>query len=209
MSKPGVLIVEDEATVRTVVVEGLKREGYDFLHAVNGEEGLAMARDHLPTVIILDLRMPVIDGLEFLARVSLKPSDPYSVIVLTGHGDDSAVKVCYDAGVINFLRKPFNLHELRGAVRNAMALKQLTNELGHLVGARNAELERRGQEMAAFSQSVEQKLARAGAQIDRVHELSREISALAEWARSQQIPDLEAIVTLIANISLHRVWDEY
>lgn len=209
MSKPSVLIIDDEHTMRSVVVEGLKREGYDFLHAVNGEEGLALVRDHLPTVIILDLRMPVMDGLEFLARVSLKPSDPYSVIVLTGHGDDSAVKVCYDAGVINFLTKPFNLYELRGAVRNAMALKQLTNELGHLVGARNAELERRGQEMAALSQSVEQKLARAGAQIDRFHELSREISALAERARSQEIPDLEAIVTLIANISLHRVWDEY
>ena len=209
MSRPSVLIIDDEPTVRSVVVEGLKREGYEFLHATNGEEGLALARDHLPTVIILDLRMPVMDGLEFLARVSLNPSDPYSVIVLTGHGDDSAVKGCYDAGVINFLRKPFELHEIRGAVKSAIALKQLTNELGHRVGAKNAELERRRQEMVALSQSVEQRLARSRAQIQRFHELSREIGALAETARSQQIPDIEAAVNLIADISLHRVWDEY
>jgi len=208
MSKPRVLIIDDEHKVRDVVVESLKREGYDFLHAENGEEGLTLARNHLPTVIILDLRMPVMDGLEFLARVSLEPSDPYSVIVLTGHGDDSAVKSCYDAGVINFLRKPFQLHEIRGAVRNAIALKQFTNELRHRVGARNAELERREEEMVALSQSMEQKLAHAGGQIHRFHELLREIGALVEIARSHQIPDLEAIMTLIADISLHRVLDE-
>ena len=188
--------------------ESLKREGYDFLHAENGEEGLTLARNHLPTVIILDLRMPVMDGLEFLARVSLEPSDPYSVIVLTGHGDDSAVKGCYDAGVINFLRKPFELHEIRGAVRNAIALKQFTNELRHLVGARNAELERCEEEIVALSQSMERKLADAGEQIHRFHELSREIGALAEMARSHQIPDLEAVMTLITDISLHRVSEE-
>ena len=190
MPKPSVLIIDDEPTVRSVVVEGLKREGYDFFHAENGEEGLTLARDHVPTVIILDLRMPVMDGLEFLAKVSLKPSDPYSVIVLTGHGDEDAVKGCYDAGVINLLRKPFKLHEIRGAVRNAIALKLLTNQLGHLVRARDAELESRGLEIVALSQSLEQRLARADAQIHRFHELSREISALAETARSNQIPPL-------------------
>lgn len=208
MSKPRVLIIDDEPKVREVVVESLKREGYDFLHAENGEEGLTLARNHLPTVIILDLRMPVMDGLEFLARVSLEPSDPYSVIVLSGHGDDSAVKGCYDAGVINFLRKPFKLHEMRGAVRNAVALKQFTNDLRHRVRARDAELERREEEMVAMCQSMEQKLDHAGAQIHRFHELSRQIGALVEMARSRQIPDLEAIMTLIADISLHRVLDE-
>ncbi len=206
MTDPSVLIIDDESAVREVVVEGLKREGYDFLHAENGEEGLALAQQHLPTVIILDLRMPVMDGLEFLAKVSLKPSDPYSVIVLTGHGNENAVKECYDLGVINFLRKPFKLHEIRGAVRNAMALKQLTNHLDNLVRERNAELEKCGREIIRSNLELEQKLAQAEAQIHRFHELSREINALAEQARSEQISDLEAFMTLIGDIALYRIW---
>ncbi len=205
MSNPSVLIIDDEPSVREVVAEGLKRERYEFLHAENGEEGLALAQQHLPTVIILDLRMPVMDGLEFLAEVSLKPSDPYSVIVLTGHADDNAVKECYDAGVSNFLRKPFRLDEIRGAVKNAMALKQLTNHLDNLVREGNAELERCEREIIALNQSLEQKLAQAEAQIHRFHELSGEINTLAEKARSEQISDLEAIMTLIGDIALYRI----
>ncbi len=208
MTDPSVLIIDDESAVREVVVEGLKREGYDFLHAQNGKEGLILAQQHLPTVIILDLRMPVMDGLEFLATVSLKPSDPYSVIVLTGHGDDTAVKECYDAGVSNFLRKPFKLDEIRGAVKNAMAVKQLTNHLDNLVTERNAELETCGREIIRSNLEWEQKLAQAEAQIHRFHELSREINTLAENARSEQISDLEAIMTLIGDISLYRIWVE-
>ena len=208
MTNPIVLIIDDEPAVREVVAEGLKREGYDFLHAENGKEGLALAQQHLPTVIILDLRMPVMDGLEFLAKVSLKPSDLHSVIVLTGHGNDNAVKECYDAGVSNFLRKPFKLHEIRGAVKNAMALKQFTNHLDNLVGETSAELEKCGREIIRLNSEWEQKLAQAEGQIHRFHELSREINALAEQARSEQISDLEAIITLIGSISLYRIWDE-
>ena len=208
MSNPSVLIIDDEPAVREVVVEGLKREGYDFLHAENGKEGLTLAQQHLPTAIILDLRMPVMDGLEFLAKVSLKPSDPCSVIVLTGHGDDAAVKECYDAGVSNFLRKPFKLDEIRGAVKNVMALKQLTNHLDNLVRERNAELETCGREIIRSNLEWEQRLAQADARIQRFNELSLEINALAERARSDHISDLEAIMTLIEDRSLYRVWDE-
>ena len=145
------------------------------------------------------------DGLEFLAKVSLKPSDPYSVIILTGHGDDAAVKECYDAGVSNFLRKPFKLDEIRGAVKNAMAVKQLTSHLDNLVRERNAELEECGREIIRSNLEWKQQLAQAEAQIHRFHELSLEINALAEKARSEQISDLEAIMTMIGDISLYRI----
>ncbi len=129
MPKPSVLVVDDDQAVRDAVAEDLKRENYDLLFAENGLEGLRMVRDAPPTVIILDLRMPVMGGLDFLDQIQLKPSDPYSVIVLTAYGDDDSLKACYDGGASTFLKKPFNLYEIRGAVKNAVTVKQLTNPL--------------------------------------------------------------------------------
>ena len=109
MTQPSVLVIDDDAAVREAVAEDLRREGYDLHFAANGMEGLKRLQEIDPTVIILDLRMPVMDGQEFLSQLHLKPSDPYSVVVLTAHGDADAVELCYDAGVSTFLKKPFNL----------------------------------------------------------------------------------------------------
>ena len=108
MANPSVLIIDDDAAVREAVAEDLMREGYQLHFANNGREGLERVQDVSPTVIILDLRMPVMDGHEFLSRLDIKPSDPYSVVVLTAYGDADSVKSAYDAGVSTFLKKPFN-----------------------------------------------------------------------------------------------------
>jgi len=129
MAKPSVLIIDDEPMVRKGVEEALQREGYDFLQAENGEEGLLLVHKLHPTVIILDLKMPGMDGLKFLADLKLSPSDLYSFIVLTGHGGVDGRKECYNAGINIFLRKPFDMYELRGAVRNAITLRHLANGL--------------------------------------------------------------------------------
>ena len=123
MSNNRILVIDDEAGVRVTVERALKREDYEVFLAENGTEGISLVSAVLPTVIILDLRMPVMDGLAFLAKIGLKPDDPYTVIVLTGHGNDEDMKACYDMGVSHFLRKPFNFYELRGALKNVIALK--------------------------------------------------------------------------------------
>ena len=114
MPNPSVPVIDDEPAVRAAVAEDLRREPYELVFAENGKEGLAMVEDSTPIVIILDLGMPVMDGLEFLERIALQPTDPYSVIVLTGHGSAKDIKLCYEAGVSIFLKKPFNLFEVRG-----------------------------------------------------------------------------------------------
>ena len=124
MTQPRVLVIDDDAAVREAVAEDLKRESYDLHFATNGVEGLQRLQEIDPTVIILDLRMPVMDGQEFLTQLRLKPSDPYSVVVLTAYGDADAVKSCYDAGVSTFLKKPFNFFEIRNVVKNAVAIKK-------------------------------------------------------------------------------------
>lgn len=124
MSAPSVLVVDDDPAVREVVAEGLQTEGYDILFAENGAEALVLVREAHPSVIILDLGMPVMGGLEFLSEIKLKPSDPIAVVVLTASGDAESAGASFDAGVSAFVKKPFTLNELRGAVKNAIAAKE-------------------------------------------------------------------------------------
>ena len=79
MSEPTVLIIDDDPAVQSAIAEDLRREGYDLQFAENGQHGLRLAQEIAPTVIILDLRMPIMDGFEFLTAIDLKPADPYSV----------------------------------------------------------------------------------------------------------------------------------
>ncbi|MCH7711988.1 MAG: response regulator [Chloroflexi bacterium] len=184
MSTPSVLVIDDEDAVREAVAEDLKREGYDLVFAGNGQDGLSRIQERTPTVIILDLRMPVMDGLEFLSKIRLKPTDPYSVIVLTGHGNADAVKECYEAGVTVFLKKPFNLYEVRGVVRNAIAMKQLTNHLDDLVKNQTTQLEQRVREVTALNRFFQQQLTQ---QVQVVSEYREVFSDLQRLARQVEI----------------------
>ncbi len=159
MSQATVLVIDDEEAIREAVAEDLKREGYRLVFAENGSQGLERLAESAPTVIILDLRMPVMDGFEFLKAIDHRPESPFLVVVLTGHGDADAIKTCYDSGVSNFIKKPFNLYEIRGVVKNAVAVKQLTNQLDELVKERTRELEQRVREVTALNQMFQDQIA--------------------------------------------------
>ena len=203
MSRPSILVVDDDQAVRDAVAEDLKRENYDLLFAENGLEGLRMVRDAPPTVIILDLRMPVMSGLDFLEQIQLKPSDPYSVIVLTAYGDDDSLKSCYDGGASTFLKKPFNLYEIRGVVKNAVAVKQLTNQLDELVTERTSDLEQRMREVAALNRMFQHQISQHSESVsefrgalEEFHRVLGEIGDLAQRAHSRPIPELPDLPNL-------------
>ena len=102
------------------------------MFAENGAEALEVLKRSMPRVVILDLKMPVMDGLEFLSNVQLSPSDAISVVVLTAHVDDESAEACYNAGITALVKKPFTLNELRGAVQAAITNRehsQLFNEM--------------------------------------------------------------------------------
>ena len=195
MSEPTVLIIDDDRAVQIAIAEDLRREGYNRQFAEDGRHGLRLVQEIAPTVIILDLRMPVMDGFEFLTAIDLKPADPYSVIVLTGHGDIDSLRLCYDVGVSTFIKKPFNRYEVRGPVKNAIAMKQLTRHLDELVEARTADLQQRVREITSLNQFVRGQLGQYS-DITRVyqdvleglHRLVEEAGALARQARSVQLP---------------------
>ena len=174
-----VLIIDDELPVREALAANLERDNYPLLFAENGEEGLARLRESSPTLVILDLRMPVMDGFEFLRRIGPKPDDHFSVIVLTGYADDDAVQQCYRAGVTFFLQKPFNVYQVRGLVRSAITLRQLTNQLNELVDERTAALEQRVTEITALNLFYQQQARKFLGRIDQIEHVLREVQLLS------------------------------
>ncbi len=130
-----VLIIDDEPVVIQAVNKHLRKDGYEIISANNGMEGLSLFKEENPVLIILDLRMPEMSGLEFLTKINLSPDSSYSVIVLTGHGGDEEMEKCFDFGVTAFLNKPFNAYELRGIVRNAISLKRTQYDLVNQIRA--------------------------------------------------------------------------
>ena len=133
MSKPKILIIDDEEAVRDTLENALRREGYELFFAENGKEGLSVFKKVSPILIILDLRMPVMDGFEFLEEIKIKPTDPFSVTVLTGHGDHEEIKKSYELGVNAFVRKPYDFVELRCMINRSIELKRLELQQRQLI----------------------------------------------------------------------------
>lgn len=117
-----ILIIDDEKMIRDMLSSRLKDLGYEPILAKNGKEGLKQFKKHKPPVTILDLKMPVMDGIEFLHN--LKPNDflTNAIIVFTGHGDNNDIEECYKLGVQSFLRKPVNFFEMMGSIKRAFDL---------------------------------------------------------------------------------------
>ncbi|MBF0606389.1 MAG: histidine kinase dimerization/phosphoacceptor domain -containing protein [Candidatus Magnetobacterium sp. LHC-1] len=137
MHNQKILILDDEQIVIDAIKKHLRTYGYTIHEAKNGIDGIKLFHEVNPVLIILDLKMPVMDGVEFLQKINLAPTDPYSVIVLTGHGSDEDMERCFELGVSAFLHKPFNLYELKGLVKNSIALKHVEKDLKRQLDARN------------------------------------------------------------------------
>ncbi|HOW58696.1 MAG TPA: response regulator [Candidatus Omnitrophota bacterium] len=106
-----ILIIDDEPEICSMVTEFLIDAGYAAFYALNGPEGLSMIEKNLPDLLLLDIGMPGMDGLELMREVHEKyPS--LSVIVLTGHKDTDTVKRMLEYGVCEYLTKPINLETL-------------------------------------------------------------------------------------------------
>jgi len=124
-----ILIIDDELKVVESISDVLEKEPYKIVSARNGREGLEILEKETPVLIILDLRMPIMDGIEFLDKINLSDTDPYTVIVLIGHGEESDIKKCFRLGINIFLRKPFNIYELRGLIKHSIDFKKMQQKL--------------------------------------------------------------------------------
>jgi DNA-binding response OmpR family regulator len=113
-----VLIVEDEPDIRELVVHHLKREGYLVSAASSGEEALRQAHAVPPDLVILDLMMPVMDGLEVCRRLRQDPATAMlPIVMLTAKGDEVDRVVGLEIGADDYIVKPFSPKELLARVR--------------------------------------------------------------------------------------------
>lgn len=113
-----ILLVDDEREFVQTLSERLEMRDLGSAVAYDGESALEVVREDEPEVMILDLRMPGIDGIEVLRRV--KASQPQiEVIILTGHGSEADKKVCMELGAFDYLQKPVDIDALSAAIQRA------------------------------------------------------------------------------------------
>jgi DNA-binding NtrC family response regulator len=119
MSQTKVLLVDDEVEFASALAERLQLRDYDVQTAHNALEALAILNSNVPDVIILDLKIPGMDGLETLKTI--KKIDPtIEVIMLTGHGDVQSVAEGMKSGVFEYIMKPVDIGELTVKIDKAM-----------------------------------------------------------------------------------------
>ena len=128
-----ILVAEDEALIRMDLVEMLREAGYEVVaEATNGEEAIALATEHTPDLCILDVKMPVLDGISAAEKIiSIAP-----VLMLTAFSQRELVERARDAGVMAYVVKPFSIGDLVPAIEIAISrhaqMKSLAEEVADL-----------------------------------------------------------------------------
>jgi two-component system nitrogen regulation response regulator NtrX len=126
-----VLVVDDETAIREAIRMTLEYEGYRVDEARSGQDGIDKATKTPYDAILLDIKMPVLDGIEVLENLK-EQKVPAPVVMVSGHGDISTAVECTKRGAFDFLEKPLNRDKLLLAVRNAVRQQKLEDEVVEL-----------------------------------------------------------------------------
>ena len=115
MNKPLILVVEDDSAVRNLIATTLETHGYRFQTAPTGESAILEAVSHNPDVILLDLGLPDMDGIEIIHKIRSWSKTP--IIVISARSEDTDKIDALDAGADDYLTKPFSVEELLARIR--------------------------------------------------------------------------------------------
>jgi adenylate cyclase len=160
---PRILIVDDNETNRDILRTRLHAHGYELLEAADGEETLAMARRELPDLILLDVMMPKVDGIEVCRRLKADADLPFiAIILVTAKADTKDIVAGLEAGADEYLTKPVDQAALVARVKSMLRMKDLTDQ----VRAQAADL-------AGWNRTLEERVAQQLAQIARMDRLKR------------------------------------
>ncbi|MGM0546269.1 MAG: sigma-54-dependent transcriptional regulator [Bacteroidota bacterium] len=126
-NKPTILITDDEKSIRNSLRDILEFEDYKVLEAENGEEVFAMLPDHRVDLMLLDIKMKGMDGMEILSKLK-EENKRFPVIMISGHGNIEIAVEATKRGAFDFIEKPPDLNRLLVSVRNALDQHRLTEE---------------------------------------------------------------------------------
>ncbi len=115
MARNKLLIVDDQAGIRILLSEVFGEEGYQTFLAPNGKKALAIVKEESPELVLLDMKIPGMDGLEILKRIkTINPG--IKVIMMTAYGELDMIKEAEQSGALMHFTKPFDIDELRAVV---------------------------------------------------------------------------------------------
>jgi two-component system response regulator AtoC len=129
--KPSILIVDDEEVIRESLFDVLKKRGYEVFLGSSGKETLEILRKNIIDLILLDIRLPDVDGIEILKRVK-EFDNEILVIMMTAYADIQTAVAAMKSGAYHYINKPFELDELKLLIEKGLETKRLINEVRRL-----------------------------------------------------------------------------
>ncbi len=160
---PRILIVDDNLTNVKILQTRLARENFEIITAADGEAGLAAARQHTPDLILLDLMMPKLGGIEVCRRLREDPDFPFTpIIMVTALAELKDVVAGLEAGADEYLTKPVDHSALAARVRSMLRIKRLHDTVETLAA-----------EVKEWNASLERRVAEQISEIERVGRLRR------------------------------------
>ncbi|MEN4098804.1 MAG: response regulator transcription factor [Anaerolineaceae bacterium] len=139
MSAAKILVIEDEPSISNLVVSYLRKEGYEVFTAADGSAGLKASRSVKPDLIVLDIMLPGMDGLEVLAQIR-REANPY-VILLTARSEEVDKIVGLSVGADDYVTKPFSMRELTARVKAALRRLHSGPQVGGLLAFRRVRID--------------------------------------------------------------------
>jgi two-component system, NtrC family, nitrogen regulation response regulator NtrX len=126
-----ILVIDDERSIRNVFKDILEREEYEIDVAENGKTGLEKIKNETPDLVICDIKMPEMDGVEVLEK-AMEIDPELTFIMITGHGDVDLAVASFKKGAYDFIQKPLDLKRLQITIKNAMERNNLITETKQL-----------------------------------------------------------------------------
>ena len=128
-NKGKILIIDDEINIVDMLSEVLLNEGFDVITTTDQKEGLEIFYKEKPWIVILDIEMPEISGIQILKEIKPSYKTLFSAIMMSGVENDEFLQECYDLGANSFISKPFNLIKILGLVKNVYRNEKYKREL--------------------------------------------------------------------------------
>ncbi len=117
-----ILIVDDQYGIRILLTEVLQKEGYTTFQAANGFQAIDITKEQAPDLVLLDMKISGMDGIEILKRLK-QHDETIKVIIMTAYGELDMIQEAKDLGALTHFAKPFDIDEIRKVVREYIPVK--------------------------------------------------------------------------------------
>lgn len=156
MPKPTVLIVEDDRAITEVLQYNLSKAGYDTISSTDGQDALNQARLKLPDLVLLDLMIPIIDGLEVCKRLRAAPETRATpILMLTAKGEETDQVVGFSVGADDYVVKPFSVKILMERIKSLLRRRDSQSTTGDVTTLAGLTIDRVRHRVTVNGQDVE------------------------------------------------------